>query len=97
VALGDYDAGALKEATFKRLNKMTELRVLKVFENVTKPWIARSGLDKRIVKAIRNGLQSLKDKAILKIFKASGFLPTGDEEYAFVRKGMHLSTEFGEK
>ncbi|WP_177420773.1 phosphate/phosphite/phosphonate ABC transporter substrate-binding protein [endosymbiont of Lamellibrachia barhami] len=97
VALGDYDAGALKEATFKRNNKAGTLRVLKTFENVTKPWIAREGLDAHIVDAIRQGLLSLKDKDILKIFKASGFLPTSNDEYAFVRQGMRLSAEFMEK
>lgn len=97
VALGDYDAGALKENTLKSQNKAGSLRVLKAFENVTKPWIARAGLDKRIIVAIRHGLLSLKDKAVLKIFKASAFLPTNDQEYAFVREGMRLSAEFEEK
>ncbi|RDH89200.1 MAG: phosphonate ABC transporter substrate-binding protein [endosymbiont of Seepiophila jonesi] len=97
VVLGDYDAGALKEATFKRNNKAGDLRVLKTFENVTKPWIAREGLDALVVDAIRQGLLSLKDKDILKVFKASGFLPTSNDEYTFVRHGMRLSAQFGEK
>jgi len=94
VELGDYDAGALKESTFKSLNKNGKLRVIATFENVTKPWIARKGLSSRITMAISEGLISIKDKAILKIFKASGFLATNDEEYAFVREGMKLSGKF---
>ena len=39
VELGDFDAGSLKESTFKKLNKDNQLRVLHRFENVTKPWV----------------------------------------------------------
>jgi phosphonate transport system substrate-binding protein len=94
VELGDFDAGALKESTFKRLNKKASLRIIKPFNNVTKPWIARAGLSTQIVKAIRQGLTAIDDKGILKVFKASGFLPTTDQEYTFVREGMLLAKEF---
>jgi len=94
VALGDYDAGAIKESTFKRYNKDDSLRVIHVFENVTKPWIARADLNPDVVKAIRQSLLSLNDKAALAALKISGFLPTSDEEYKFIRVEMRMASEF---
>jgi len=94
VALGDYDAGAIKESTFKRYNKDRILRIIHSFENVTKPWIARADLNPDIVNAIRHSLLSLDDKAALKALKVSGFLPTDDDEYKFVRNEMKIAREF---
>jgi len=94
VALGKYEAGALKESTFNKLNKTSKLRILTSFDNVTKPWVAQSNLDPNIIAALSKSLLSIKDKSILKIFKASGFVATNDEEYEFVRAGMTLSEKF---
>ncbi len=94
VEMGDYDAGALKEDTFHKMNRDGRLRILSTFENVTKPWIARAGLEQKTLDAIRKGLLALKDKEILKIFKASAYLPSRDDEYAFVRAGMAASEGF---
>jgi phosphonate transport system substrate-binding protein len=49
VLLGDYEVGSAKESTFNKYNKKSELRVIQPFDNVTKPWIAREGLDAELV------------------------------------------------
>lgn len=94
VEVGDFTAGALKDSTFKKMNKEGQLRVLSSFDNVTKPWIARAGLDGDVYSAIKSGLINLQDEAVLSIFKASAFVPTSDSEYSFVREGMAKSAAF---
>jgi len=89
VAIGKFDAGALKESTFKKLiNKGKPLRALVTFPNVTKPWIARSGLNKKISHALKETLLSIKDPKVLKFLKKDGFLPGSDTDYHIIRKAM---------
>ncbi len=95
VETGVYDAGALKESTFKKLNKDGQLRVIHSFDNITKPWIAKGGMEQKVFDALKEALLSLKDPDALKNLKeATGFLSTTDDEYVFVRKGMQLAKEF---
>lgn len=94
VALGDFDAGSLAAGTFEESRAAGKLRALCTFENVTKPWIARAGLDPAVVSALRESLLSLKDPAVLKELKISGFAATSDAEYALVREGMKHADEF---
>lgn len=94
VALGDYAAGSVKESTLKRYNKDQQVRVLHRFPNVTKPWVARAGLDAELFDALRAALLGIEDKTVLKELKASGFLPSSDDEYAFVREGMARAADF---
>lgn len=94
VALGDYDAGAAKENTFKKLNLDGMLRVLHRFDNVTKPWVARSEMDSELTVHLRESLLSIKDPTALEALKFSGFLPTNDAEYQFVREGMQRAEGF---
>jgi len=49
VEIGDFDAGSVKESTYNKMNKSNQLRILHSFDNVTKPWISRAGLPKRIL------------------------------------------------
>jgi phosphonate transport system substrate-binding protein len=90
VGSGRFDAGALKESTYKRLVKKNgvRLRVIKRFPNVTKPWIARGGLPGKTQNALRESLLGLKDKKALKALKKDGFLEGNDEDYAFIREAM---------
>jgi phosphonate transport system substrate-binding protein len=96
VEIGDYDAGALHADTWKELNgkATTKLRVLHAFDNAPKPWVARSGLDEAMTKALRTCLLSMKDKAALKALKVPGFVTTSDAEFEFVRKGMQDAANF---
>jgi phosphonate transport system substrate-binding protein len=97
VQLGDFEAGSLKMSTFKKMNGNGDLRILKDFDNVTKPWVARAGLAPRLVEALRQGLLEMQDEKALKALRVSGFGMTSDEEYSFVREAMERAeASFGE-
>lgn len=98
VGAGQFDAGALKEGTFKKLRKKgIPIRELTRFLNVTKPWIAASEMEPNIVSALTEVLLELKDPTALKAIKKQGFLPAEDSEYDFVRKAMKNNDLFFNK
>jgi phosphonate transport system substrate-binding protein len=94
VEIGDFDAGSVMQQTFEKANAKGTLRVLASFDNVTKPWVARKGLERSTFEAIQAGLFALKDPGVLKELKITGFVPTSDDEYRLVREGMKLAEEF---
>ncbi|MBL6991890.1 MAG: phosphate/phosphite/phosphonate ABC transporter substrate-binding protein [Bacteriovoracaceae bacterium] len=95
VANGAFDAGALKESTFyKRNKKKNKVRALHSFTNVTKPWIAKEGLDPTTFKKLQWALLNLKDKAALKALKSQGFFPTSHKDYAYIEEAMDKTGEF---
>jgi len=94
VAAGDYDAGVVKENTFKKYAEEKGLKQIGEFTNVTKPWVVRADLDPLLYKYLKNGLLALTDATILKGLKQHGFLPATDKDYDFVRKGMILAEGF---
>ncbi|MBF0369699.1 MAG: PhnD/SsuA/transferrin family substrate-binding protein [Magnetococcales bacterium] len=95
VALGDYDAGAVKETTLHRYNKQGVVRVLHTFSNDTKPWIGRAGLDTTVTQAIGKALFQLKSPDILKELKVTGFQPVTDTVFNPLREKIALSAQFG--
>lgn len=96
VGNGTYDAGALKEGTLKKmLADNVPLRVIARFENVTKPWIARSGMRPDVLAAMQQIFLEIKDPAVLKSLKTSGFLPGSDSDYDVIRSAMLKSRNFG--
>ncbi len=95
VGLGQFDAGALKEGTFNRLVKQgVPIRKIAQFPNVTKPWIARSGLDDDLFLAIRGTLFGLDDPEALKALKKDGFLAGDDADYAGIRLAIEDNGRF---
>jgi phosphonate transport system substrate-binding protein len=94
VELGDFDAGSVKVGTFKKYEEKGTLRKLCEFDNVTKPVVARAGLDAQVFAALQQAFYALKDESVLKELKITGFLPTSDAEYDFVRKGMKKAEAF---
>jgi len=94
VAIGDFDAGSVKEKTFLKAKKKGGVKALHYFDNVTKPWVASSSLDKTIFNYLQTALTELKDKSILKVLKVDRFDKGTDAEYNFVRKGMKKSESF---
>jgi phosphonate transport system substrate-binding protein len=94
VELGDYDAGSMAAGTFEDSRAAGKLRALATFDNVTKPWLARAGLDPAVTAGLRASLLTLKDAAVLKELKVSGFAPASDEDYALVREGMKHADGF---
>jgi len=92
---GTYDAGALKEGTFKKLIKKGEpLKALAVFENVTKPWVARAGLSASLREKLTAALLNITDKKALSALKKEGFLKARDSDYHFVRQSIKDNHRF---
>lgn len=94
VELGDFEAGSVKANTFKKYADKGTLRKLAEFENVTKPVVARAALEPAVFAAVQAAFFNLKDETALKDLKISGFMPTTDAEYDFVRDGMRKSASF---
>jgi len=94
VEIGDFDAGSLRIGAFEKSNEKGALRILWTFENVTSPWAARAGLDPKVADALGQALFAVTDPAVLRELKVSGFVPTSDEEYQFVREAMKHADDF---
>lgn len=95
VGAGSFDAGALNEKTFKKLVEAGEnIRELVRFPNVTRPWIARSGLDPHVHAALRASLLEIKDPGIVAVLKIDGFLEGDDNDYKVIRKAMENNQVF---
>lgn len=91
-----HDAGAAKESTYKRYEDRG-LKVLFRFENTTKPWVARAGLDPELEASLREALLYLQESRALKHLRISGFGKVKDEDYESVRDGMEKSKRFLEE
>jgi phosphonate transport system substrate-binding protein len=97
VGRGQFDAGALKESTFKKLvKKGVPIRALASFPNVTKPWVARSGFPSNLETALRQAFLDMKDPAALKALKKDGFFEGSDDDYAIIRQSMEQNKKFFE-
>ncbi|MCU7921090.1 MAG: PhnD/SsuA/transferrin family substrate-binding protein [Candidatus Thiodiazotropha sp. (ex Dulcina madagascariensis)] len=95
VATRRFEAGALKESTFKKLKaKGMKIRELARFPNVTKPWIASGKMGTEMVAVLRESLLGLKDPAALKSIKKDGFLPAEESDYAIIRESMQKNDTF---
>ena len=95
VGAGDFDAGALNEATFRKLVDAGEnIRELARFPNVTKPWIARSGLDPEVFQALKESLLEITNPTALKGMKVDGFLAGNDEDYRVIKTAMENNYVF---
>ncbi len=96
VASKEFDAGALKESTFRKLvRKSQPIKAIAKFPNVTKPWIARPGLPAKLSSALRSALLGLKDKKALGALKKSGFLAAADNDFDPIRQAIRDSARFG--
>ena len=96
VASGNYDAGAMNENTFNKYKNEKGLRSILRFDCVTKPWVAREGLDATTFDALRQILLDLNNPELLKPLKRDGLLPADDSEYDSIREAMLLAKQFGE-
>ena len=96
VAIGDYDAGAIKGNTLRRFNTNGQLRVIHSFENVTRPWIARSGMDSDVENLLRQALLNMVSPEPLEVLHVDGFLPASDEDFELVVTGMQTALAFEE-
>jgi phosphonate transport system substrate-binding protein len=89
---GKFEAGAVNSGTLKKAGE--GLRALVTFPNVSRPWVARSGLEPKVLAALKTALLGLKDPAVLEALEEDGFLETDDSDFQFVREGMKLAEQF---
>jgi phosphonate transport system substrate-binding protein len=94
VSMGIYDAGASNENTYHKYSGDKRLRKIAEFPCVTKPWVAREGLDKATIDALQAVLLEFEEEAALKSIKRSGFFPAIDADYDLIREGIRLAGEF---
>ena len=95
VGAKEFDAGALKESTYKKLvAKGVKIREIARFPNVTKPWIARNGLPDDIFDALRSVLLEMNEPAALKALKKDGFLQARYFDYAVIREAIKKNSIF---
>jgi len=86
VALGAFDAGALKEGTYKKLLAAgLPLKILASFPNVTKPWVVRADMDEASFQSLRASLLALGTEY---------FLPGEDSDFDPIRRAMDESVLF---
>jgi phosphonate transport system substrate-binding protein len=88
---GHAQAGGLSKPIFESLVKrgiisLDKVKVLQVSKPYPQyPWAMRSNLKPELKDAIRETFTSLKDKKILKSFKAQGFGAVTDADYDVIR------------
>ena len=93
----NYEVGAVNENTFNKYKERFGLRSITTFPCVTKPWIARKGMDVELFEALQKVLLELQDKKLLNIIERSGLILTEDSEYDMIRKGMSAGSDFPSK
>ena len=95
VGAGLFDAGALEGTMFKKLKAQgVPIRAIHTMRNATKAWVARSGLDERITKALRQALLEIDDERALTALRFDGFLPGQDADYDATREAITRNSEF---
>lgn len=99
---GNAQAGGMSEPIFhtmmeKGLLKADKIRVIATSKDFPEyPWTMRAGLNPELKKAVRQAFLDMKDPAVLKPFKADGFVSIDDNAYDPVRdlaKILNLNLE----
>lgn len=89
------DAGALEETTFGKLVRAgVPIRAIARMPNATRPWVARAGLDERILNALRKAMLALDNPDIEKRFRFEGFLMGTDADYQATRRAIEENHRF---
>ena len=92
----DFDAGSLNETTFNKLvNKGYPLRALDHFNvDVSKPWVAREGLEPQIRQSLKDVLLSLNADSSIKRFQKKPLVDGVDTDFENVRKAIESNNLF---
>lgn len=95
VRLGEFDAGVIDAELFPRVNVDGSLRALAPpLLDAPRPWVARAGLEPRLVGALRAALLDLHDATCLRVLEAAGFGRMSDDDYDPVRAAMAAAVAF---
>lgn len=93
VAAGNYDAGAANENVLEKYGQAKGLRKLASFASPTHAWVARAGLEARVVERLQKVLFEMKGDA-LEYISRDGFLPAMDADYDSLRSSMRKARAF---
>jgi len=95
VAQKTFDAGALKEGTFNKLKeKGLPLRALVYFENVNKPWVARSGMDEKLFDSLQSVMLNLSAPKAFKALGKKQFVLGEDSNFEAIRQAIEGNADF---
>lgn len=95
VSVGDFSAGAMSEATFRRLLAEGEkIRELARFPIVSKPWVARAGIAPAVYNALKNSLLELSDSSALGQLEINGFVNGSNRDYRVIADSMSENYRF---
>ena len=95
VGSGDFAAGAMAESTFRKLLADGEkIRELARFPLVSKPWIARAGIDPTIYMALKVSLLEMTDTKALDRLEINGFVNGSNEDYKVIADSMSENHQF---
>lgn len=98
IGVGDFAAGAMSEATFRRLlTEGEKIRELARFPLVSNPWVARDGIDPEIYRALKTSLleiSSSDDADELLLLDFNGFVEGGNNDYRSVADSMNQNHIF---
>ena len=89
VGVGDFAAGAMSEATFRKLLSDGEkIRDLARFPIVSKPWVTRAGIDPTIYSALKISLLEMSNANALEPLGINGFVKGTNEDYRVIANAM---------
>ncbi len=95
VAIGRFDAGALKESTFRKLvQKGLPLRALAQFPNVNKPWVASADMNEQMVNNLRSVLLNLSSPEAFKALGRNQFVKGHDSDFTDTRTAINNNHAF---
>lgn len=95
VSQGTHDAGALKEGTYKKLNKKgLKLRSLLTIPLINRPWVASARLDTKLVKALRSSMLTLDASDAFKSMGRKQFVKGSDSDFATIRSAINNNALF---
>src|SRR5262249_24164073 len=97
VAAGEYDAGALNERTFKKMNQTgASLRALAQFPIAGRPWVARAKMPAEIFEARHQVLVEIKAEDARAALGEEGLIFNSgeDTDSASTRTAVNLNDRF---
>ncbi len=95
VSVGNFAAGAMSEATFRLLlSEGEKIRELARFPLVSKPWVARAGIDPAIYSALKISLLELSNSDAMLPLDFNGFLESTNADFRVIAESMSQNHRF---
>lgn len=95
VAKNEYDAGALKEGTYKKLKmKGYKLRTLTTIALVNRPWVASAELDQNLLATLKESMLTLDAPEAFMALGRNQFVQGNDSDFIDIRSAINDNTAF---